>query len=82
MTVPFTDYEDCDGLLSIVIEPDFGQERYLTADPIAIFASGNFTRVPVIVSVSWTLLNSFFNLILFQIGRTTDEFVNVVPGKN
>lgn len=82
MTVPFTDYEDCDGLLSIVIEPDFGQERYLTADPIALFASGNFTRVPVIVGLTLTLSDSFYYFILFKIGRTTDEFVNVVPGKN
>lgn len=31
-----------------VIEPDFGQERFLTANPYNLIKSGNFSRVPII----------------------------------
>ena len=44
-----------------VIEPDFGQERYLADDPVEIFKSGNFSTVPI------------------MIGRTNEEFIDVVP---
>lgn len=32
-----------------VKEPDFGQERYLTADPVDLFRDGNFSKVPVMI---------------------------------
>lgn len=35
-----------------VVEPDFGQERFLTEDPAKLFASGNFSRVPIITGVT------------------------------
>lgn len=35
-----------------VVEPDFGQERFLTDDPAKLFASGNFSRVPIITGIT------------------------------
>lgn len=35
-----------------VVEPDFGQERFLTEDPTVLFASGNFSRVPIITGIT------------------------------
>ncbi|CAO1378626.1 unnamed protein product [Diamesa serratosioi] len=35
-----------------VIEPDFGQERFLTDDPTKLFRDGNFERVPIISGVT------------------------------
>jgi acetylcholinesterase len=35
-----------------VVEPDFGQERFLTEDPTATFARGNFSTVPIVVGVT------------------------------
>lgn len=32
-----------------VIEVDFGQERFLTDDPVKLFRDGNFTQVPLII---------------------------------
>lgn len=37
------------GTFYLTIEPDFGQERFLTDDPPKLFASGNFSRVPMII---------------------------------
>lgn len=35
-----------------VVEPDFGQERFLTDEPNVLFSNGNFSRVPVIVGIT------------------------------
>lgn len=35
-----------------VVEPDFGQERFLTEDPKISFAAGNFARIPIIAGVT------------------------------
>lgn len=35
-----------------VVEPDFGQERFLTDDPTKLFREGNFERVPIISGVT------------------------------
>lgn len=35
-----------------VIEPDFGQERFLTDDPTKLFSEGNFERVPIISGIT------------------------------
>lgn len=35
-----------------VIEPDFGQERFLTDDPAKLFATGNFMHVPILAGTS------------------------------
>lgn len=32
-----------------VIEPDFGQERFITDDPVTLFRNGNFARVPAVL---------------------------------
>lgn len=50
------DFKEFDGKPIViwypVIEPDFGQERFLTEDPKVSFASGNFLRVPVMAGVT------------------------------
>ena len=35
-----------------VVEPDFGQERFLTDDPTKLFREGHFERVPIISGVT------------------------------
>ena len=35
-----------------VVEHNFGQERFFTADPNKLFESGKFNRVPVIVGIT------------------------------
>lgn len=35
-----------------VVEPDFGQERFLTEDPAVSFKRGNFARVPVLAGIA------------------------------
>jgi carboxylesterase type B len=35
-----------------VIEPDFGQERFLTDEPAELFKRGEFSKVPVIIGRS------------------------------
>lgn len=35
-----------------VIEPDFGQERFLTEDPTKLFKNGEFSQVPVLAGIS------------------------------
>lgn len=35
-----------------VIEPDFGQERFLAQDPTLSFQSGRFQRVPVLGGIT------------------------------
>ncbi|XP_062562253.1 juvenile hormone esterase-like [Armigeres subalbatus] len=39
-------------LWTAVIEPDFGQERFLTEDPTESFLKGNFMKVPVIAGIT------------------------------
>lgn len=34
-----------------VIEPDFGQERFLTDDPTKLLQRGNFARIPIITGI-------------------------------
>lgn len=50
------DFKEFDGKPIViwypVVEPDFGQERFLTEDPKVLFGSGNFSRVPVIAGVT------------------------------
>lgn len=35
-----------------VIEPDFGQERFLTNDPTELFQAGKFMRIPIIAGIT------------------------------
>lgn len=35
-----------------VVEPDLGQERFLTDDPTRLFLRGDFYRVPVIAGIT------------------------------
>lgn len=35
-----------------VVEPDFGQERFLTDDPNILYRDGHFARVPVMAGVT------------------------------
>ncbi len=35
-----------------VIEPELGQTRYLENDPDTLLASGNFSRVPVLIGIT------------------------------
>lgn len=35
-----------------VIEPDFGQERFLTDNPANLFKRGDFARVPVLAGIA------------------------------
>lgn len=35
-----------------VVEPDFGQERFLTDNPTRLFRQGRFTRVPVMAGIT------------------------------
>lgn len=35
-----------------VIEPDFGQERFLVEDPTISFQKGNFMRIPVMAGIA------------------------------
>lgn len=46
-------YSECPVLMwSIVIEPDFGQERFFVEQPDEAIKSGNFNKVPVIIGVT------------------------------
>lgn len=41
-----------------VIEPDFGQERFLVDDPTESFRNGNFAKFPIIAGTTqYELLN-------------------------
>lgn len=35
-----------------VIEEDYGQERFLTEDPIKMFERGDFQKVPIVIGVT------------------------------
>lgn len=35
-----------------VVEPDLGQERFLTEDPTQLFKRGQFYRVPVMAGIT------------------------------
>lgn len=35
-----------------MVEPDFGQERFLTEDPVKALKKGNIANVPVIAGVT------------------------------
>lgn len=35
-----------------IVEPDFGQERFMTDDPSVLFRAGNFSRVNVIIGIT------------------------------
>lgn len=37
---------------SWIVEPDFGQERFMTADPTVLFREGNFTRANIIIGIT------------------------------
>ncbi|KXJ73122.1 hypothetical protein RP20_CCG016470 [Aedes albopictus] len=39
-------------LWTAVVEPDFGQERFLTEDPTQSFLKGDFVKVPVIAGIT------------------------------
>ncbi|XP_065091204.1 juvenile hormone esterase-like [Ochlerotatus camptorhynchus] len=39
-------------LWTAVVEPDFGQERFLTQDPTEAFMKGDFVKVPVIAGIT------------------------------
>lgn len=39
-------------LWTAVVEPDFGQERFLTEDPTEAFLKGDFVKVPVIAGIT------------------------------
>lgn len=50
------DFKEFDGKPIViwypVVEPDFGQERFLIEDPSVLFGRGNFSRVPIITGVT------------------------------
>lgn len=50
------DFKEFDGKPIViwypVVEPDFGQERFLTEDPKVLFAAGNFSKVPLIAGIT------------------------------
>lgn len=50
-----------------VVEQDFGQERFLTEDPMIAFRSGNFMRVPIIAGIT---KDEFFNSAIRTLGRS------------
>lgn len=35
-----------------IIEPDFGQDRFLADEPAELFRTGNFSKVPVVIGRS------------------------------
>lgn len=35
-----------------VVEPDFGQERFLTDDPTKLIQRGDFSRVPILAGIT------------------------------
>lgn len=35
-----------------LLEPDLGQERFITEDPSVLFREGNFTKVNVIMGIT------------------------------
>lgn len=37
------------GTFYLTVEPNLGQERFLTDDPSTMFSNGNFARVPMII---------------------------------
>lgn len=39
-------------LFKPVIEPDFGQERFLTEDPTKVYQRGDFMRIPIISGIT------------------------------
>lgn len=50
-----------------VIESDFGQERYLTKDPMISFRSGEFMRIPIIAGIT---KDEFFKSAIATIGNS------------
>lgn len=50
------DFKEFDGKPIViwypVVEPDFGQERFLIEDPKVLFAAGNFSKVPLIAGIT------------------------------
>lgn len=44
-----TNLPQCQGWSWPVVEPDFGQERFLVEEPAESFKRGNFSKVPIIV---------------------------------
>jgi carboxylesterase 2 len=56
-----------------VIETDFGQERFFTADPNDIIRSGNFNRVPVMIGRTTDEFASFVPSLL---GSSRLDFFN------
>ncbi|XP_037024082.1 esterase FE4-like [Bradysia coprophila] len=52
VSISFRDHPICattGGTFYLTIEPELGQERFLTDDPPKLFANGNFSRVPMII---------------------------------
>lgn len=76
------------GSFYLTIEPDLGQERFLTGDPPKLFATGNFSRVPMIIGRTseeeisaaagkMTLLNSHFEFcIIFLLALLNSSRLN------
>ncbi|KAF2888198.1 hypothetical protein ILUMI_17975, partial [Ignelater luminosus] len=65
-----------------VIEPDFGQERFLTENPIELAMKGRFVKIPVIGSISaLEFAGSAFNVILNDTLRKEmdEDFERVAP---
>lgn len=44
------EYPECEVVTWLpVVEPDFGQERFMPDDPVKIIESRNFTLVPILI---------------------------------
>jgi carboxylesterase type B len=60
-----------------VIEPDFGQERFLVDDPVKLFQSGDFHKVPVMAGRTDLEMIALANMILnntHELGRFGKDF--------
>lgn len=75
-------YYFCPLLLFLpVVEPDLGQERFLTDNPIKSFRSGKWNRVPIITGFVKDEFAQLANYILQQ-SKTEfyNNFDNIAPG--
>jgi hypothetical protein len=57
-----------------VIEPDFGQERFLIEDPNVSFRNGNFSKVPVIIGIT---AGEFIEPVACKYRSHSSKYVNI-----
>jgi acetylcholinesterase len=69
-------------LWNVVVEPDFGQERFLTDDPNKLLAKGAFAKVPVLVGITKDELASAAVAVIKSpnlLERFDQDFETVAP---